>query len=205
MEATVGGAISMFINGTEKLRPLTHDLMAMILQAFGARVERVIINHLENGTYFVGNARADNTVTYKTPTFAGFTTYAQYSFDMNTKQDTPLGQTEGKYRPFLKQFGSLLLGFFIGTHPNGTESQDADLKTALLGVSNGIAVYLLYNGILGDKSAKGGNVLTRQLLSSLPPHDGTRIIYGNGCRIGAERLRRENIIFRQIPYEVRVS
>ena len=51
---------------------------------------------VENGTYFVGNARADNTVTYKTPTFAGFTAYAQYSFDMNTKQDTPLGQTEGK-------------------------------------------------------------------------------------------------------------
>lgn len=93
--------------------------------------------------------------------------------------------------------------FFIAT--GEPLPQEADLKTALLGVSNGIAVYLLYNGILGDKSVKGGNVLTRQLLSSLPPHDGTRIIYGNGCRIGAERLRRENIIFRQIPYEVRVS
>ena len=44
---------------------------------------------VENGTYFVGNARADNTVTYKTPTFAGFTAYAQYSFDMNTKPDKP--------------------------------------------------------------------------------------------------------------------
>jgi bifunctional DNase/RNase len=52
MEPTVGGAISMFINGTEKMRPLTHDLMAMMLQAFGARVERVVINHLEKGTYF---------------------------------------------------------------------------------------------------------------------------------------------------------
>lgn len=52
MDPSVGGAISMFINGTEKQRPLTHDLMAMILQGFGARVDRVIINHLENGTYF---------------------------------------------------------------------------------------------------------------------------------------------------------
>ena len=93
--------------------------------------------------------------------------------------------------------------FFIAT--GEPLPQEADLKTALLGVSNGIAVFLLYNGILGDKSTKGGNVLTRQILASLPPHDGTRIIYGNGCRIGAERLRRANIIFRQIPYEVRIS
>ena len=27
----------------------------------------------------------DNTVVYKTPTFGGFTVYAQYSSDMNTK------------------------------------------------------------------------------------------------------------------------
>lgn len=93
--------------------------------------------------------------------------------------------------------------FFIATGeplPHGS-----DLKTPLLGISNDVAVYLLYNGILGDKSVNGGNVLTREILGSLPPHDGTRIVYGNGCRIGPERLRRENIIFRQIPYEVRVS
>ena len=81
----------------------------------------------------------------------------------------------------------------------------ADLKTPLLGASNGVAVYLLYNGILGDKSVNGGNVLTRNVLASLPQHLGTKIIYGNGCRISPERLRRENIIFRQVPYEVRVS
>lgn len=82
---------------------------------------------------------------------------------------------------------------------------DSDLKTPLLGAVNGVGVYLLFNGILGDKSIHGGNVLTREILASLPPHDGTRIIYGNGCRISLERLRRENIIFRQVPYEVRVS
>jgi bifunctional DNase/RNase len=52
MDPSVGGAISMFINGTEKQRPLTHDLMVLMMQAFGARVDRVVINHLENGTYF---------------------------------------------------------------------------------------------------------------------------------------------------------
>jgi bifunctional DNase/RNase len=52
MDPSVGSAISMFINGTAKERPLTHDLMALILQALGARVERVIINDLQGGTYF---------------------------------------------------------------------------------------------------------------------------------------------------------
>jgi bifunctional DNase/RNase len=48
----VGSAISMFINDTEKERPLTHDLIALILASLGARVERVIINDLKSGTYF---------------------------------------------------------------------------------------------------------------------------------------------------------
>lgn len=52
MDPGVGNAISMFINGTEKERPLTHDLIVMLLQALGARVERVIINDVQNGTYF---------------------------------------------------------------------------------------------------------------------------------------------------------
>lgn len=35
-----------------------------------------------------GYARMDNMVTYKTPTFAGLTAFAQYSFDNNTKDKT---------------------------------------------------------------------------------------------------------------------
>jgi bifunctional DNase/RNase len=42
----------MFINGQEKERPLTHDLMALLLEALGAKVQRVVINDLKNGTYF---------------------------------------------------------------------------------------------------------------------------------------------------------
>ena len=52
VDANVGSAISMFINNTPKERPLTHDLFAMVLQAVGARVERVVINDLKSGTYF---------------------------------------------------------------------------------------------------------------------------------------------------------
>jgi site-specific DNA-methyltransferase (adenine-specific)/adenine-specific DNA-methyltransferase len=78
-------------------------------------------------------------------------------------------------------------------------------KTPLLGVHNGIAIYLLYNGILGDKRVDGGNVLTGPILQSLPAHDGPRVIYGEGCRLGAARLRREGISFRQLPYEIKVT
>lgn len=52
VDPSVGSAINMFISGTAKERPLTHDLMALILAAVGARVDRVIINDLKNGTYF---------------------------------------------------------------------------------------------------------------------------------------------------------
>jgi hypothetical protein len=45
-------------------------------------------------------------------------------------------------------------------------------NTPFLGGCRGVGVYLLYNGILGDKSANGGNVLTRSVLAQLPPFDG---------------------------------
>ncbi len=52
VDQLVGAAIGMFLSGANKERPLTHDLLAHVLAAVGARVERVIINDLKNGTYF---------------------------------------------------------------------------------------------------------------------------------------------------------
>lgn len=78
-------------------------------------------------------------------------------------------------------------------------------NTPLLGVCRGLAVYLLFNGILGDKSSNGGNVLTRKTLAKLPPFAGPKVIYCAGCLIGAERLAEEGITVRQTPYEIRVS
>ena len=48
----VGTAIAMFMQGTQKVRPLTHDLLANILRALGAKIERVIVNDLKRTTYF---------------------------------------------------------------------------------------------------------------------------------------------------------
>jgi len=52
VDPSVGSAINMFVSGAVKERPLTHDLMALLLAAVGAKVERVIINDLKNGTYY---------------------------------------------------------------------------------------------------------------------------------------------------------
>ena len=52
VDESVGAAISMFMHNTPKERPLTHDLMAHLLAAVGARVERIIINDLKTETYF---------------------------------------------------------------------------------------------------------------------------------------------------------
>lgn len=76
-------------------------------------------------------------------------------------------------------------------------------KSPLLGVHNGTAYYLLYNGILGDKSVSGGNVLTHTILKDLPPHDGPKVIYGETSRITPERLRGLQIVFKQTPYDVK--
>lgn len=78
-------------------------------------------------------------------------------------------------------------------------------KSALLGGCRGVGIYLLYNGILGDKSANGGNVLTRAILAQLPPFDGPKVIYCAGCLLGKDRLQAERITVRQTPYEIKVS
>ena len=43
VEQSVGLAITLFMQGTKKERPLTHDLLANILRAFEAKIERVIV------------------------------------------------------------------------------------------------------------------------------------------------------------------
>jgi site-specific DNA-methyltransferase (adenine-specific)/adenine-specific DNA-methyltransferase len=78
-------------------------------------------------------------------------------------------------------------------------------RSPFLGAHEGKGVYLLFNGVLGDKRADGGNVLTGEVLRKLPNHNGTKVIYGEGCRLGPARLKREGIIFKQIPYQIKVS
>ena len=73
----------------------------------------------------------------------------------------------------------------------------------LLGVHEGRAIYLLYNGILKDKSVAGGNVLTAPVLAVLPPFAGPKVIYAAANRLGS-RTAREGITFKQTPYALEV-
>lgn len=74
----------------------------------------------------------------------------------------------------------------------------------LLGVHEGTAIYLLFNGILGDRRPQGGNILTKAILDALPPHDGPKVIYAAATRLGSAALQREQVIFKQTPYAIEV-
>ncbi len=80
-------------------------------------------------------------------------------------------------------------------------------RRPFLGIHDGVAYALLYNGILGDKRVNGGNVLIRSVLKLLREQakgfDGPWVIYGEMSRLSADTLRAENITFKQTPYDIR--
>lgn len=88
---------------------------------------------------------------------------------------------------------------------------DGDPSVPYLGIHNGHAFALLYNGILGDKSINGGNVLTRKTLKVIrdeiskaaPEFDGSMTVYGERTALGDDALTREKIEFKQTPYDVK--
>ena len=80
-------------------------------------------------------------------------------------------------------------------------------KGTVLGIHEGVAYALLYNGILHDRSVNGGNVLTRQTLGVIKEDLGQAeyrklVVYGEWNKLGEERLKEEKIEFRQTPYDV---
>jgi adenine-specific DNA-methyltransferase len=88
---------------------------------------------------------------------------------------------------------------------------NAKAGTPFLGIYDGRAFALLYNGILGDKRPDGGNVLTRATLALIrdairavePAFDGPITVYGEQSRITAPTLERERVTFKQTPYDVK--
>lgn len=76
-------------------------------------------------------------------------------------------------------------------------------KDVFLGEHQGTGYYLLYNGILGEKSATGGNVLSKTMLRRLPKFHGPKVIYGEACLLPDELLEEHQITFRQTPYDIK--
>jgi adenine-specific DNA-methyltransferase len=89
--------------------------------------------------------------------------------------------------------------WFAETGAGYTGSGDSPL----LGVHEGRAIYLLYNGILKDRSVAGGNVLTGPVFDRLPSHSGPKVIYAAANRMGG-RVAREEITFKQTPYALEI-
>lgn len=122
-------------------------------------------------------------------------------FGFYTLHPEPVFQANGQIRPDIKFEPLAAYIWHMETGVGSSQTMDSPL----LGVHNGIAYYLLYNGILGDRRPQGGNVLTRPILAWLQaeyPHDGPKVIYGESIRIGEERLAQANVTFKQIPYDV---
>lgn len=128
--------------------------------------------------------------------------------------DNPIFDASGQIRENVSFAELARHVFFTETgEPLPASNQTSEvLKTSevsdaspLIGTSQGQAIYLLFNGILGDKSETGGNVLTRQILASLPAYAGPKVIYGEGCLLSPSTLQELGITFRQLPYEVKVN
>ncbi|WP_300442748.1 site-specific DNA-methyltransferase [uncultured Mameliella sp.] len=79
--------------------------------------------------------------------------------------------------------------------------------TSFMGAADGQGYALLYNGILGDKSASGGNVLTRKTLAAIRTAQGDftgpLIVYGERTALSEATLKAEQIEFKQTPYDVK--
>jgi len=111
----------------------------------------------------------------------------------------PLFDADGQIRSDVKFAQLAEFVWFAETGTGFTGTADSPL----LGVHEGRAIYLLYNGILKDKSVGGGNVLTGPVFEVLPKFAGPKVIYAAANRMGA-RAAREGITFKQTPYALEV-
>lgn len=111
----------------------------------------------------------------------------------------PLFDADGQIRADVKFAQLAEFVWFAETGTGFTGTADSPL----LGVYEGRAIYLLYNGILKDKSVSGGNVLTGPVFDVLPKFNGPKVIYAAANRMGS-RATREGITFKQTPYALEV-
>ena len=98
------------------------------------------------------------------------------------------------------------LAAHIWWRETGTAWQ-CDKKSTVLGVHKGVAYALLYNGILHDRSVGGGNVLTSKTLRLIREDLGgvnadKIVVYAECTRLGEDKLKSEDVEFRQTPYDI---
>ena len=117
--------------------------------------------------------------------------------------------------PLFNEFGDIdggvnfadLAAHIFFTETGAPVPNKANGTTPFIGQYRDKALYLLFSpSEPGFAREASGNVLTPAMLDELPePADGfegQKIIFGEGCTISKERLKTENIVFKQIPYQV---
>ena len=52
VDQSIGNAITMSMNDVKKERPLTHDLILSIFSGLGVEVDRIVVNHFDEGTFY---------------------------------------------------------------------------------------------------------------------------------------------------------
>jgi len=114
------------------------------------------------------------------------------------KLGAPLFTAEGKIHPEVRFIDLAHYLWFFHTKTYWQGKGD----TPLLGVHNDTAYYLLYNGILKDTSHEGGNILTAELLQTLPEYNGKKVIYALGRYISEQYLKENAVEFCSIPHQI---
>jgi bifunctional DNase/RNase len=51
-DPSIGRVLQLYLTGTEKTRPLTHDIMDSILKGLNVRIKQVVINDIQDTIYF---------------------------------------------------------------------------------------------------------------------------------------------------------
>jgi site-specific DNA-methyltransferase (adenine-specific)/adenine-specific DNA-methyltransferase len=115
--------------------------------------------------------------------------------------DEPLFAADGEVRADVT-FAQLASYVWFNETKIGYEGKG---DSPLLGVFEGRAIYLLYNGILKDKKPEGGNILTRTVFDALPKFDGQKVIYAAAYQGGVNWIKKEQIIFKQTPYALETT
>jgi adenine-specific DNA-methyltransferase len=114
----------------------------------------------------------------------------------------PLFDAEGDIHPDVR-FADLAA--FIWMRETGGALDALAPGTPLLGVHQGKAYLLLFNGVLGDRRPAGGSVLTSAVLAALrrvTPAGLAMVVYGEACLLGPARLAAERVTFKQLPHAV---
>lgn len=51
-DPSIGRTLQIYLTGTEKPRPLTHDLINYVFQGFNVRIRQVVINDVQDTIYY---------------------------------------------------------------------------------------------------------------------------------------------------------